>query len=238
MAQAELLDVDTVIDEGFMYYLKARAFNTDAMILDYITLTGTNLSVSNNLDNYVIAYQGLLSDPLTTTRLTNTEAKDILNYMKYKQSNAYNNLTVLTLDSIDYGINIKRESLIHWRLYLEDSSDCNFMYVINGAQILNGLELVNFYCPYDDDTVGIAAEKTAFNSYIDGFVAESDKKKREIVDFKLFLKTYRVNNTVDIQDDFYADLITTSPHTHDKDNVITRLAASIRWKRRVLAKLL
>ena len=35
MAHVEYLDVDSTIDEKFMYYLSDRVFNIDAMVLDY-----------------------------------------------------------------------------------------------------------------------------------------------------------------------------------------------------------
>lgn len=244
MALANLSVDDTTIDEAFMYYLKTRAFDIDSMIQDYITYAELNsFKVRNRnlvlLDNYLIAHQRLISDPLNTRRLTNTEAKKFFTYMKNKQSNAYNTLTALTLKNSDYGKNLKRNSITHWRLFLEDY---NLSTLANGAINLNGLELFNFTDTYIDNAVDIAADKLEYNTFVEELVEEQDKQKKEIVDFKFFLKSYLLPvddiNTTTIQNAFYTDLIENSSFTHDIDNVIARLIATKRWKRRVLAKIL
>ena len=254
MAHVEYLDVDTATDEAFMYYLKTRGFNTVNMLEDYATYFGVPIPVVINgdvplvadgvtnlvyMDTYVAAFQALIGDPISTTRLTDTEAKDYLNFMKYKRSSQYSGLSAIVLDRIDFGKNLLREATIHWNLFLEDFGDCEFQYLQNGAERTDGLILVNFPCPYDEDLSGIATTKTDFNVYVGEFVAEGDKKKKERVCFKTFLKNYLPvnNNKLDIQNAFYADLISDSIHTHDKGNVISRLVKSKRYQRRVLLKL-
>lgn len=247
-AHEEYLDCDTSTDELFVYYLRERAFDLESMVEDYFSLWGITLSLYDDftvyMNNFYTIYGGMLEDPVSTTRLTEKEQKDILNYVKYKKTENYDNLTVITLERNDYGNEIERKGAIHWNLFLADYLNCDFEWLINGAINLNGLTLENFPCDYEDSSNAAARAQacTDFNTYINGFVLEGDKKKKERVSFKLFLKNYNPpvghdTSKVSLQNEFYTQLIGDSIHSHDKNNVISRLANSKRWKRRVLFKL-
>lgn len=245
-AHEEYLDVDSNTDQLFMYYLQTRAFDLQTMVEDYLDYYGiASFPVYNDdtvfMSRYKFIYFSLIDDPAGTTRLTDAETKDILNYVKYQQSSYYNSLTELPLTRLDYGKNIIRKGAIHWNLFLEDFGDCNAQWLINGAINLNDLTLENFPCPYDDDTAGISSAVSDYHSYLNSFVLTGDKKKKERIEFKRFLQKYvpviNSSNKNTIQNDFYNQLISDTIHSHNKNNVISRLAASKRWKRRVLFKL-
>lgn len=247
-AHEEYLDCDTSTDELFVYYLRVRAFDLEKMIEDYFALWGITIPIYDDFNVYmstfVRAYGGLLEDPLMTQRLTEAEQKDILNYIKYQKTAEYNALTPITLERNDYGNNIERNGAIHWNLFLRDYLNCDFEWLINAAINEDGLTLENFPCDYTDtsNATARAQECTDYNTYINGFVLEGDKQKKEKVSFKLFLKNYNPpvgHDTTEttLQDDFYNQLISDTIHSHTKNNVISRLANSKRWKRRVLFKL-
>ena len=261
-AHEEYLDVDSATDEGFIYYLTERAWDLEAMIEDYIIKYNLNhLEVYDDLSVYVNVFREVYRAMIfeeSGTRLTDDQAKDIYNYVKYQKSANYAALTNFDIDICRdevtnessfmtklpcYGNNIERNAAIHWRCYLADSSDCDFQYLTNGATAENLLTLENFPCQYENESPGfiITASTTAFNTYLNGFVLEGDKKKKERVSFKLFLKNYipvtASTNKNTLQNDFYTDLISDTIHSHNKNNVVSRLATTKRWKRRVLAKL-
>lgn len=251
-AHEEYLDVDTNTGELFMYYLQTRAFDLESMVNEYLDMWGIEKSPVPNefkeilysdtavsVQMYKNIYASMIGSSLPTA-LTDAETKDFLNYVKYKQSSYFDAVTEIPIDILDYGKNIIRNGILHWSLFLADYNDCCFMYLRNGAQKLYGLELVDFPCPYDDDLTGISDAKDDYHTYLNEFVLEGDKKKKERVEFKLFLKNYvPVTNSTDkveLQNDFYNQLVSDSIHSHNKNNVISRLAASKRWKRRVLFK--
>ena len=247
-AHEEYLDCDSSTDELFIYYLRVRAFDLESMIEDYFSLWGITIPIYDDFNVYMstfyTAYAGLLEDPLMTTRLTDAEQKDILNYVKYQKSTEYGALTTITLEREEYGNNIERNGAIHWNLFLADYLNCDFEWLINGAINEDNLTLENFPCDYEDasNATARAQECTDYNTYVNSFVLEGDKRKKERISFKLFIKDYNPpvehdSNKVVIQNDFYNDLIADSIHTHDKNNVISRLVKSKRWKRRVLYKL-
>ena len=247
-AQAEYLDCDGSTDELFIYYLRERAFDLESMVTDYLSLWGITMELYDDnsvfMDNFYYIYAGMLSDPVSTTRLTDEEQKDILNYVRYQKSDNFDGLTTITLERDDYGNNIQRNGAIHWNLFLKDYNDCDFQWLINGASIENNLTLENFDCPFVDASYASARaqECSDYNTYIDSFVLEGDKYKKERVAFKRFIQKYNPpveHDSVDttIQDDYYNALIADSIHSHTKSNVIARLIASKRWKRRVQYKL-
>lgn len=244
-AHEEYLDVDSNTDKLFMYYLRTRAFDLESMVNDYFTLWGITIPLYDDFNVFMTQYKniygGMISDPVSTTRLTEAEQKDFFNYVKYEQSGNYNGLTELTLDREDYGKNLIRNGAIHWNLFLQDYQDCDFQWLINGAAAIDGLTLENFYCPYEDDTAGITTAQTNFNTYLNSFVLNGDKKKKERVCFKTFLQKYvpiqHDTQKTTVQNDFYNDLISDTIHMHNKNNVISRLATTKRWKRRVLFKI-
>ena len=246
-AHEEYLDCDSSTDELFIYYLRVRGFDLESMVEDYFSLWGITLPLYDDfsvyMNNFYTIYGGMVEDPVMTTRLTEEEQKDILNYIKYQKTGNYNNLTPITLERNDYGNNIERNGAIHWNLFLSDYLNCDFEWLINGAINEDNLTLENFPCDYEDasNAAARAQECTDYNTYINGFVLEGDKKKKERVSFKLFIKNYNPpvehdSNTTTIQDDFYNQLIADSIHSHNKNNVISRLVNTKRWKRRVLFK--
>ena len=247
-AQVEYLDCDGSTDELFIYYLRERAFDLESMVNDYNTLWGVNIPVYNDttviMDNYALIYGGMVADPVGTTRLTEQEQKDILNYVRYTKSTNYNALTSFSLHIEDYGNNLERNGAIHWYLFLLEYNNCDLQWLINEASAENNLTLENFDCPYSDASYAAARALACseYNTYISSFVADGDKTKKEIVHFKTFLQRYNPpvrhnSSATTIQDDYYNDLVADSIHSHTKSNVVTRLEATKRWKRRVLAKL-
>ena len=247
-AHEEYLDCDTSVDTLFMYYLRERAFDLESMVEDYLAMWGLNWAIYDDdtvfMNRFKEIYRGMIYSSPSTTRLTEAEQTEILNYIKYEKTDNYDNSTEIDLTRIDYGRNLIRNGAIHWNLFLADSSDCDFQWLINGAIKLNNLTLVNFPCPYDD--ASFAIDRTAacddYNTYVNGFVLEGDKKKKERVEFKRFLQKYNPPvghdaSKITIQNDFYTQLIADTIHSHNKNNVISRLASSKRWKRRVLYKL-
>ena len=256
----EYLDVDSTLDGAFIYYLTNRAWDLENMLEDYIIKFGLDhVTVYDDLNVYVNVFrdvfQAMVGEP-SGTRLTDDISKDIYNYVKYEKTSNYDNLTnfdinicrdeVTNVSSFQtklpcYGNNIERNSALHWRIFLADFGDCEFQYLQNGASKEDGLILVNFPCQYDDAFGEVTASTTTFNTYLNGFVLEGDKTKKERVSFKLFLKNYipvdYATDKVVLQNAYYASLISDTIHSHNKNNVISRLAATKRWKRRVVHKL-
>lgn len=236
----EYYDVDSNIDQLFMYYLQERAFNIDSMVDQYFSSTGEEFPLYDDnqifLNKYKEIYQKMLYSELPT-RLTDIKTKDYLNYIKYNKSYYYNNLVEISLNRLDLGKNLIRDSIIHWNLFLENYLDCNFEWLVD-CSLQNNVTLENFYCPYDDDLIGISTATIDYNTYLNEFVIEMDKQKKEIIDFKLFLKDYPAENAnlEELKDDFYNDLVSDSIFSHNKSNVISRLVSTKRWKRRVEAK--
>lgn len=258
-AHEEYLDADSATDEGFIYYLTERAWNIEEMIADYlIKYELDHLTVYDDINVFVNVFRdvyfGMIGET-SGTRLTNDEVREIYQYVKYEKASNYTGLTNFELnrcfrtDSTDIyekekeclGNNIERRSALHWRMYLADSADCDAQWLINDAAADDDLTLVNFDCGYDNVFGEVTASTSAYNTYLNGFVLEGDKKKKEIVSFKMFLKNYvpvtSSTNKLTLQNAFYSDLISDTIHTHDKNNVISRLAATKRWKRRVVHKL-
>ncbi len=251
MAHFERFDIDTTTGENFMYYLQTRAFNLEDLEIAYEAVNGPTAVITDTtvlLSVFTDMFQAFIGIDSTVTRLTDDETRRFFNHIKYEFPTNFANLTRIDLARIDYGREDKRRSVIHWRLFLDDFEDCDFQYLQNDAQITgpsegdsDALSLVNFPCQYEgDDVSGITTAKLNYHSFLTDFVNEVDKKIKERITFKNFIKDFTIsNNKQQVHDDFFSDLENNSGtiHTHIKNNVISRLVQTKRYKRRVLAKL-